>query len=567
MILFEYKNDKICSFKINDIIHVNVGWKVQIPMSAKERILGTGERFNQIDQRGRTIEMWAEDKWCATGNESYIPIPFIMSSAGYGLLFNRYEKSLFDLGETKIDIMEITQFDAPLDLYFILKPEPAEVLKTLVDLWGHPTKIPDWALGVIVSRHLNSGELDTVEGIRNMVTQMKKYDLPWTTVVIEGWDTYDTDTYDDLKQIVSELFKDGKRVLVYDTCGRFSQKYWSKHQAKEEYFVRDKKGCINIKETKHNNIVDAASRRESSFIDITNPDTLKWWREEVWKRLIDTGIAGSKIDFCEQFPEGDDIVLAGQDSAKGMHHFYPVKYNIMMKQIFEQAGADRGLLWSRGGGIGVHKYPFVWCGDQKREFAFLKTILTAILSSGLSGIPFMGHDLAGYSAAQNGNNESFVFVRGTQLACFTATMETHGTVTKPYDFPEAVIDIYRLYSRIRYALIPYLKEQMDISVQTGLPLLRHMCLHYPNDEKLAICDDQFFLGEDMLVAPVLEDRYTRKVIFPSGKWKGLFCGKSYQGPSEISKFSAPLTFIPIFVAEEPNSSVIQDVIKEIGKLV
>ena len=237
-----------------------------------------------------------------------------------------------------------------------------------------------------------------------------------------------------------------------------------------------------------------------------------------------------------------------------------------MLQLFNKFTEDGGLCWSRGGSIGAHLYPFAWCGDQRREFNFLKSILSAILSSGISGVPFMGHDIGGYVPADNGDNESEVFVRGVEFSCFTATMSTHGNVTKPYDFPSPYLDIYKFYSKIRYLLRPYLQEQAKICVQSGLPLVRHLFLKYPEETELFNCEDQYMFGEDILVAPILNDNHSRNIILPPGEWNGLFDSKTYQGKNKLENYPVPLNSIPVFISANPKSKVLDKIVKHIRQL-
>ncbi|GCC10063.1 alpha-xylosidase [archaeon] len=554
--------------EISEISMLADSLKVKSLLKPEERIYGTGERFNGVNQRGKKVNIWAEDRWCQTEGNSYLPIPFIISTRKYAFLANRFESATFDLGESDKKFWALTQNNSQLDVYIFLADNPREIYQKLGLLWGFPVMPPEWGFGVLVSRHEATKEFSTIKGIREMVSKMKKYELPWSGVIIEGWDTYNSDTYKELKTIVQELHKTGKKVLVYDACGRLPEKYWKQQKAQPEFFVRDKKGKQAIKEAPHYNPQDAPDRRRSFFIDITNPEVLEWWPDQVWKRLLkDIGIDGAKIDFCEQFPEDENIVLFSRRSLKGMHHFYPVKYNIMMYKIFQKYCTNGGLCWSRGGSIGAHKYPFVWCGDQLREFHFLKAILSALLSSGISGIPFMGHDLAGYLPAQNNDNEADVFVRGVQLSCFSAAMSTHGAVTRPYDFHPKIVNLYRLYSKIRYLLLPYIKEQAGISSTTGMPLLRHLFLHYPNEENVWDCEDEYLFGEDILVAPILDNSKMRDIILPPGKWIDLFNKKEYSGPQKIDRFPAPLERIPVFIRLHPQSTILPPLIEEIRTLI
>jgi len=535
----------------------------------EEFTYGLGQRFNGANQRGKAVHIWSEDRWCQIEGNSYVPIPFFLSTEGYGFFINRYEYSFFDLGKENPNKWSVTLRDAPLDLYLFVADSPKDILKDYAELSGFSPMPPEWSFGVFVCRHLRLKEFATVDGIRKMVKKMEENDLPWTVVIIEGWDTYDTSTYEDLKKIVDELHQKGKKVLVYERCGRLDKKYWEEHNAKEEYFVKDKDGNTLIEEAPLFNPIDAPNKKMSCFLDLTNPKTLDWWQNYVWKRLlVDIGIDGAKIDFGEEFPEDENLRLFSGRSIKGMHHYHPVKYSTMMYRLYQKMKSEGGICWARGGGIGAQRYPYIWCGDQLREFRFLKAILSAILSSGLSGIPFMCHDLAGYMPTRSPeeNDERKVFIRGTELACFTVNMETHGTVTRPYDFPQEIISIYRFYSKVHYALIPYLIEQARVSCNTGVPLVRHLYIDFPKDKMVYSIEDEYMLGDGLLVAPVLEDSEKRDIYLPEGNWRDLWDNREFIGPCKLSNYPAPLERIPVFIFSNTRSMVLDKVIEEIRKL-
>lgn len=534
--------------------------RVEGTLAAGEQLFGMGERFNGANQTGKTASQWAEDRWAQTEGNSYLPIPFLLSTGNWGLLVNRYEYMAFDLGNAIPEAWSFALHDnAPLDLYLFTADEPRTILQHLAQITGFAPEPPAWGFGVIVCRHARLKELGTLEGVREMVRQMDAHDLPWSVALIEGWSTYDVARYEDLKTIVDELHGNGKTVMMYEMCARLPEGRWADHGAEERFFVQNREdGGRTVWDTQTYNPADAPHKRKSSFLDITNPEAVAWWANTLWGRLLhDIGVDGAKIDFCEQFPE-ENVVLFDGSSPVGMHHFHPTFYNTLMVRAYQAARPGGGLCWSRGGGIGAQRYPFVWCGDQLREFGFLPAMLSASLSSGLSGIPFLCHDLAGYLPARDAdaNPEDHVFVRGTQLACFSPNMQTHGTVTRPYDFAPEIVDLYRLYSRIHYALVFYLQEQARTACTSGVPLMRHLFLHFPHDPIVWTIEDQYFLGEDLLIAPVLDDKHERDVYLPDGAWHDLLTGEAHNGGQTLRGYVAPLARTPVFVAAQPTSSVI-----------
>ena len=540
------------------------------PLGEGERLYGTGERFNAVDQRGREVEIWAEDRWCETEGNSYLPIPFVLSTGGYAWLVNRFEGMQLDLGAAEPGRWSISAIRAPLDLYVFVDDDPRTILGSLAALTGHAPVPPEWAFGMLVSRHGRTKEFATPEGVLEMARRMKELDLPWSAVILEGWPTFDTKRYDELRELADALHAAGKKVMVYEACGRVRANLCDGVKDSTRYCIRTRDDSVDLEETRGFNPADAPNRSRSRWVDITDPEAWNWWCETVWGPLLDTiGIDGAKIDFCEQVPENEDLVPGDGRSPRGMHHYYPTRYNTLMYRLFNAKRPEGGVCWSRGGGIGAALYPWAWCGDQRREWGFLAAILKAALSAGLSGVPFMGHDLGGYMPAKDPEAcpEPEVFARGCALACFNPMMSTHGTVTRPYDFDPDIVDVYRLFSKIHYALIPYLIEQARAGCAAGLPMMRHLVLHHPADERAVDCEDQFYLGEDLLVAPVLTGGVARPVYLPEGDWEELFAGTRHSGPGDLDAFPAPLDRIPVFVRQPVSSKVLPEIVGEVRRLV
>ena len=382
-----------------------------------------------------------------------------------------------------------------------------------------------------------------------MAEQMDKNDFPWDAVILEGWSTYDFAKFDALESLTRELHQIGKKVMLYQACGRVPDSAVDVMAMDPKFTVRlDESEDDLLPETDSYNPADNPSKRKHRYVDITNRHANDWWFGSIWGTLVnEIGIDGAKIDFCEQFPDYLPLHFENGRSESGAHHWYPTLYNVMMYRLFSSR-PDGGMCFSRGGGIGAQRYPFLWAGDQLREFPFLKAQLRAVLSSGLSGIPFMSYDMAGYRPAKDTSKdpEKYVFIRGIEMTCFSANIQTHGKVLRPYDFDEETKDIYRTYAKLHDDLRPYLVEQGKISARTALPLMRSLFLYAPNDEKTWSIDDEYMLGNALLVAPVLDSGYKRDIYLPFGTWINYFTGDVYEGPVTLYDFEVPLDSIPVF---------------------
>ncbi|HHX73115.1 MAG TPA: glycoside hydrolase family 31 protein [Clostridiales bacterium] len=565
------KEDGKTAALLDTLMETPEGIRIEGVLTPKERLYGTGERFNRVNQRGKLVDIMSIDKWCKTEGNSYAPVPLVLSTEGYGLFYNKFERSLLDLGHTEPDRWKITAA-VGVDLYVFVNSHPKDTLNAYSKLTGFSPMPFSWQLGIFVSRHGRTKELATLAGVEAMIEDMERHRLPWDAVVIEGWPVYDPASHDDLKTLVKKLHAMDKRVLVWEGCGR----YYAREEEKDPFGYRKEysvshaeTGEVLLPETDSYNPADSPNPRKVAFLDITNPKARAWWYDGLWTMLTqEIGIDGAKIDFCEQFPEHIPLNFYDGRSESGAHHWYPVVYNTLAYRTFTKNGKDGGC-FSRGGGIGTQRYPFMWLGDQRREWRFLPAILTGLLSCSLSGIPFVTHDLSAYRPAEDesANPESKVFIRGAQMGAFTLNMQTHGTVTRPYDFAPEIVDIYRVYCEIHQALRPYLLEQCAIASQTGNPVLRNLYFHDPADEALFDIEDQFMLGEGILVAPVLQDTEKRDVYLPKGTWRCLFSGKTYAGGQRLENFAAPFARIPVFVLEGTESKTLPGVIAEVEKII
>ena len=330
---------------------------------------------------------------------------------------------------------------------------------------------------------------------------------------------------------------------------------------------------------------DALGSNTQQYLDITNPEAVDWYINTAWRHLIELGVDGVKIDFCETMPKQGfdatgrthitydlyDPTLIDPDE---IHHAYPTYFISMfyreMNEMKRELGIDGGFtVLSRGGGIGSQRNPYMWAGDQYRNFSNMKKQLAAILSSGMSGIPYMTTDMAGYVYGTNGgywggndsgsvlvtegsreylqNNpeavaryEGEIYVRSIQYTAFTTNIQTHGEVRQPYQMTKQAQKIIASYVTLHEQLLPYFQKLSKEAAETGIPVARHLALQYQDDKNVYGIEDAFLLGDGVLVAPILEWSGTyylkeaeitktsrREVYLPKGTWVDLNSGAVY----------------------------------------
>nr|MBQ4320136.1 glycoside hydrolase family 31 protein [Clostridia bacterium] len=388
---------------------------------------------------------------------------------------------------------------------------------------------------------------------------------------------------EDLRSSLKWLHEHGIRAMVYIRAGGV----FSKMQGfKDEYLVHadieitDGDGNVTVKEnttdipwvlgTGEN--PDVMSRngvmRTADYLDITNPEAVEWYFDTIWGELVEMGMDGAKIDFCETMPDGDipagNTVTHYKWANPGLiapgteHHAYPTYfvslYYRKMLELRRASGIDDGfMVFTRGGGIGSQRSPYMWCGDQGRSFDKLDDQLLAVVNSGLSGIPFMSFDMAGYTYAGKDyfsvgrDYESAVFARAVEFTAFLTNMQTHGDVRHAYEMTEEVQNIYRNYLRLHDELMPYIGKYSRIASKTGIPPVRHPVLKYSDDKNVYSINDQFMLGDGLMVAPILtEDTYEREVYLPNGSWTDMLTGEVVEGGCTL-KAKASLGQIPVYL--------------------
>ena len=152
-------------------------------------------------------------------DNSYVPIPFFLSTAGYGLFFNRFEAAVFNIGLRKKDRILVDSNSRVLDIYIFLDKKPKDILAGYAKLCGETPLPPKWGFEPWICRHERLRELASPEQIRLVINKMKENKFPWGVMLMEGWDTYNGATYADLKIITKELHDLGKKAMVYEACG------------------------------------------------------------------------------------------------------------------------------------------------------------------------------------------------------------------------------------------------------------------------------------------------------------------------------------------------------------
>jgi alpha-D-xyloside xylohydrolase len=510
-----------------------------------EHYLGFGERFDALDQRGKEVDLWVEDG--AQLGLTYIPVPFYLSSAGYGLHIDTDVRCVARMATSDDPAVVSIRNAAPaLSLNVIPGATPKEILSRYTAIAGRPEVPPEWVFGPWKSRDWQTADQ---AGIGEDVEMQHELGLPATVKLIDArWEAaYHTFDFDPVKfphpgAMIDHIQAHGSRLVVWispwmavDNEDDPNDAFYE--SAEQGYLIKNPAGEVYVHRLGNNPML------VGSCIDFTNPEAVAWWQDKI-RRLAGMGVSGINTDFGEQVPE--DAVFHDGRTGREMHNIFPRLYNEITYEALQ--ATQPAVLLARSGWHGSQGLSAIWAGDQTSDFAHasgLRTAIVAGISAGLSGFPYWGSDIGGYF----GTPSDEVYQRWAQFGAFSPIMMIHGAGRRePWTFSQQTLDLYRRYAQLHTDLFPYIYTYASEASRTGLPIMRAMPLEYP-DEKASwedLAEHQYCFGAELLVAPVYYGfSRTRLVFLPQGLWRGFWTGGLLQG-GRVIRHQAEMDQIPVF---------------------
>lgn len=524
-------------------------FELELLSDDETRYYGTGERFNALDQRGYILPMITDDRYGNKGVGAYKPVPFVMSSRGFGLWVDGWAPGVFDLSATGRFSTRL-RFETPvLRVVFIGGPRMADVLESYTGQTGRPPVPPPWAFGLWKSRDVHHDQ----DSVRVDVERLRELDIPASVLVIDSpWET----GYNDFVVNRRQFPDPGAMFALTDSLG-FRSCLWLTPFVNARNVI-DMAGMDSVTSTfdeavERGVLVEGPTggvalsewwKGEGGLVDFTHPEAVRWWHDQLAKTR-EYDVRCFKADDGEGNFVPDAVFHDGTTVAE-MKNGYSVLYNAVMQAYVDSALGGDGVLLTRSGYTGTQRYPFSWAGDNRSDFSptdGLPSVVIAGQNAAFSGIALWGSDIAGYA----GTPSKEVFLRWTQFATFTPLMQIHMTSNLgPWDFGEEALAIFRDFARLRIRLFPYLYDAVHEAAATGMPVIRPMALVFQDDPEAAEHVDQYLFGPDLLVAPVVRPVTGRAVYLPAGVWYDYWSGARHEGP-RILEVEAPLARIPLFV--------------------
>ncbi len=522
-----------------------------------EVFVGTGERFAKMDLSGRTFQLKNQDGQGVNNRRTYKNIPFYLSSRMYGMFLHTCAYTKLSLADHSTRSAQMLVEQPLLDVFLIGGDSAEEILRGYRQLTGFPSMPPLWSFGTWMSRMTYF----SADEVNEICDRMRSEDYPCDVIHLDtGWFKTDwlcewkfnDERFPDPKKFIGDLKKNGYRVSLWQLP-----------------YVAD--GAEQLKEAKENNYIAPLTKKAetdgSNFsaldyagtIDFTYPKATEWYKG-LLKKLLDMGVVCIKTDFGENIHM--DANYHGM-KPELLNNLYALLYQKAAYEITKEVTGD-GIVWARAGWAGCQRYPLHWGGDAACSWEGMAGSLKGGLHIGLSGFGFWSHDVPGFHGVPNFMNSVIsdeLYVRWTQFGVFSSHLRYHGTSKRePWSYPN-IADTVRQWLKLRYCLMPYLIEQSEKVTTTGYPVLRALAFHHPDDKMCWHIDDQYYFGDDFLVAPVMNAEGKRDVYLPKGKWVNLFDGSVTEGEKWLKNYECALEDMPVWVRFGAKISVYPESVK------
>jgi alpha-D-xyloside xylohydrolase len=545
-------------------------FRVRTRSDSKEGFYGLGEYFDDVNHRGhvRAMQIELDGELESNYNEAHVPIPLLIGTRGWGLFVDDPHPGAFAVASEepdRVDAVFGTGLATSKGLTFHLfgAAHPLDVTKHYYELTGYPLLPARWALGPWIWRDENVDQAQ----VENDWKTIRDLDLANTGVWIDRPYATAVNTFD----FNAPQFPDPPRMIKLAHDLGMHVGLWHTPYLDE----KDPNAKTLLDEARSKKFYPLESglplNKWGVPIDLTNKDAFAWWQALIGKYTDDLGIAGFKLDYGEDVVPGLSKArnvwrFSDGSDERTMHGGYT---NFYHRAYAEKVPKEGAFLLCRHGTIGDQKYTSViWPGDLDADFSKHREVVTApdgkkyvsvgglpasIIagnSLGPSGYPFYGADTGGYRHSPP-NKE--LFTRWFEQTALSTVMQVGNSAnTVPWEadpktgYDDEMLGWYRTYARLHVRLFPYEWTHAQNIAKTGRPIQRPLGLQYP--ELGAHPNDEYLFGDDLLVAPVVENgKRERSVIFPPGRWIDWWGGKVYEAGT--TTVAAPLNVLPLFLRE------------------
>ncbi|MDX8339638.1 glycoside hydrolase family 31 protein [Draconibacterium sp. IB214405] len=530
--------------------------KGTVKLNPVEEIYGFGESWNgHLAQRGQKIKIW--DKGGTPDECAWMP--YFVSTNNYTFSIDYGGEVNFDVGQLKSDELTFDLSASELSYTILIGENLASSVQNFVALHGMPSKPPRWSFEpwfwLMSDPDIPDGRPSTLRGYQNleMVKKLKEMNIPVGVTWFEPpWQDArtsfipNTEFTPDLKGLIKELDDLGVKTLAWTVpytnpeASNYAEAVEKRYLVRKANSERDK-GKVKISKS------GELAGTYYNFIDYFNPEASTWWQKQI-EQAIDLGLKGFKLDAGQGLPN-DAILYEGREG-KDVHNSYALEYNRVFHEVLSKKMGDDFLMIPRAAWIGSWAQTnSKWPGDLSASFAAngLPSSVLSSLSLSFSGIPFVSTDIGGFEGRPSPDN---VWIRWAQFGAFLPGMQT---LNMPWWYPEELMDHFRYLAWLHTDLIPYWETLANLAHKDGTPICKPLVFDYQKDQNTWRVENEFTVGEYILVAPFTDERPYRDVYLPEGTWFDFWNEDvKYDGKTTLNwgdeEFTRKWEF-PVFVKE------------------
>ncbi len=541
------------------------GIQCSVDTDSSWRVLGLGEKTGGLNKKGNIWEMWNTDEptQFAETDPLYASIPiFFHHRPGQclGVLVNSTARLVFDCGKTYNREILVSVPEPNLDICMAFGDGLSSIQKGIAELAGYISLPPIWSLGFHQSRYSYYSDMQ----VKNVVSEFRRRRIPCDVIHLDihymdyfRVFTWNNTRFPNIVAFIEEMKKQNIHfIAIVDPGVKVDEDYPVYQEGIEKgLFVTRDDGTVYIGEVWPGDAV---------YPDFFNKETHEFWAK--WhSKLLGMGISGIWNDMNEpaNFSNTDDLASHGRslpsktevifDGKKvpfdRLHNAYGTAMAIATIHAFaKHAPERRPFILTRAASLGAQRHAALWTGDNTSWWEHLRQAVPMLLNLGLSAFPFVGGDVGGFQEESNAE----LYTRWMGAACLMPFFRGHSVLDsgnhEPWAFDEQCEEDCRSFISLRYRLLPYLYTQFYLASRSGVPIMRSLGYEFENDIIAHNVQDQFLVGDALLVAPILvEGNRARTVYLPdTTEWYEWETKRIHKGGAQVQA-RGELSDLPMYV--------------------
>ncbi|MDF2713383.1 MAG: xylS [Paenibacillus sp.] len=525
------------------------GFGAEFALAEQERFYGLGDESRErLQKRGHRSGMWVANV------KRYAPIPFVMSSGGWGVMINTTWRHWIDIGQTAADRLRFWGREGELDYFLFAGDSLADLLHSYTDITGKPQLLPIWAYGLTFVCNQQANAREMIDDALNM----RREGIPCDTIGLEpGWmeQFYDFTTsknWHPERFFIPRHMQDGGPATFFGPLERMGFKLSLWLCCDYDVSWEEERACIRAAElaggeggagtganfAQPDAVADGMASLDADdyeqdvelqypvYLDTITKQDEPWY--EHLNRFVRQGVSAFKLDGARQVLDHPDRRWGNGMTDEEMHNLYPLLLAKQMHNGFREQTGRRPMIYTAGGFTGIQRFAATWAGDTGGG----PKPLVSLLNHGLSGHVNTSCDMDVFSPA----GIHFGFLQPW------SQVNSWAYWRHPWLLGKELLDTFKMYAKMRYRLLPYIYSAAHVAARTGMPIIRAMPLAFPDDPRSDDLLNQYLFGDSLLVAA-----FTNEVHIPEGEWIDYWTRETYTGPCEVTCSIPPHAGGPLFV--------------------